>query len=158
LLPGAGYFLFSGVSGIGDWQAVIAGVPHHMLVRIGMSVLGLGFYMLTVRLLGVTVTPFSHGRRDYSAVARTPYYAACVFECVAGAFDPLGIKVFFMSTVPAAFGGLSGLLWGDSYVPRAETEPALWVRRQVGWWVAAAAIGVAYVVVLGRGIEFARKG
>ena len=158
LLPGAGYFLFSGVCGIGDWQAVIAGVPHYALVRIAMTVLGLGFYMLAVRLLGVTVTPFSHGRRDYNAVARTPYYAACVFSCVAGAFDPLGLKVFFMSTVPAAFGGLSGLMWGDNYVPERETAPALWVRRQAGWWIVAAVVGVAYVLVVGRGIEFAHKG
>src|SRR5580700_7249536 len=28
LLPGAGYFLFSGVLGVGDWEAVISGLPY----------------------------------------------------------------------------------------------------------------------------------
>src|SRR5581483_5293266 len=35
LLAGAGYFLFSGVLGLGDWADVIAGMPNQMIVRIG---------------------------------------------------------------------------------------------------------------------------
>jgi len=29
LLPGAGYFLFSGILGLGDWYEVILGLSHH---------------------------------------------------------------------------------------------------------------------------------
>jgi hypothetical protein len=155
LLPGAGYFLFSGIFGFGDWYEVIRGLPHQALLRVGMSLFGAGLYVLVVRLLAVTVTPFAHGGRDYNTVGRIPYYAACIFSCAAGAFDPLGIKLLLVSTIPAAFGGSSGLMWADSMLPRAENERELWVERRVAWWIAAAVLGGAYIAVLGPGIRIA---
>lgn len=155
LLPGAGYFLFSGIIGFGDWNEVIRGLPHYWLLRVGMSVFGLALYMGVVKLLMLAAGPFAHGRKDYNTVGRLPYYAACLFSCVAGVFDPMGVKLLLVSTIPAAFGGSSGLMWGDSYLRGAEGEQVLWVRRQVGWWVAAVVLGGAYVGVLGPGIRFA---
>jgi hypothetical protein len=38
LLDGTGYFLFSGIFGFGDWQQVIAGLPHYVALRIAMAV------------------------------------------------------------------------------------------------------------------------
>lgn len=155
LLPGAGYFLFSGVFGFGDWNEVIRGLPHQALLRVGMILFGAGLYVLVVRMLAVSVTPFVHGGRDYNTVGRIPYYAACVFSCAAGAFDPLGIKLLFVSTIPAAFGGSSGLMWADWLLPRVQNERELWVERQVAWWIAAVVLGGAYIAVLGRGIRIA---
>ena len=40
LLPGAGYFLFSGIFGFGDWNEVIRDLPYHAALRIGMAVGG----------------------------------------------------------------------------------------------------------------------
>ena len=37
LLPGAGYFLFSGILGFGDWAEVIRGAPHQIPLRIVMT-------------------------------------------------------------------------------------------------------------------------
>src|SRR5580700_701686 len=37
LLPGAGYFLFSGILGIGDWSEVIRDAPHQNILRIIMT-------------------------------------------------------------------------------------------------------------------------
>jgi hypothetical protein len=37
LLHSAGYFLFSEVSGFGDWHEIIRGLPHQVALRIGMS-------------------------------------------------------------------------------------------------------------------------
>ena len=45
LLPGAGYFLFSGILGLGDWYQVIAGLPHQAALRIGMTVFGAALYV-----------------------------------------------------------------------------------------------------------------
>lgn len=154
LLPGAGYFLFSGISGFGDWNEVIRGLRHQAVLRIGMTAFGAALYVLVVRLLAISVEPFAHGRRDYNTVGRIPYYSACLFSCAAGALDPLGIKLLFVSTIPAAFGGSSGLMWADSLMPRAPGESQLWVRRQLGWWIAAVVLGSAYIVVLGHGISF----
>lgn len=154
LLSGAGYFLFSGVFGFGDWNEVIRGFAHPAAWRIGMTLFGAALYVLVVRLLAVSLKPFVKARREYNTVGRLPYYAACIFSCIAGAFDPLGIKLLFLSTIPAAFGGSSGMMWADSLIPREESAFHLRVPRSPSWWVAAALLGTAYVVILGRGVQF----
>jgi hypothetical protein len=155
LLPGAGYFLFSGILGVGDWEAVISGLPHQVALRIAMSLFGVGLYGLVVWRLAVAVRPFVPDRATYNVVGRYPYYAACLFSCAAGALDPLGLQLFFLSTAPAAFGGSSGLMWADSLMPKARAARELVVERQPAWWFAAGVIGIAYIVVLGRGVRFA---
>lgn len=156
LLPGAGYFLFSGILGFGDWAEVIRGAPHQIPLRIVMTIFGAGLYVLAVRQLAVAVLPYCPSRSDYNTVGRVPYYAACLFSCAAGALDPLGLKLFLVSTVPAAFGGSSGLLWADSLLPRGPAkEQTLLVNRQPAWWIAGAVLGLAYILILGPGIKFA---
>jgi hypothetical protein len=159
LLPGAGYFLFSGIFGFGDWNEVIRGLPHHAALRLGMTVGGAALYLLVVRLLAVAITPFLVDRSSYNTVGRLPYYAAGVFSCAAGLFDPLGIKLLFVSTLPAAFGGSSGLMWADSLVPRTtDARGDLFVQPDRAWWIAALVIGVAYVAILSPGVRFGTPG
>jgi hypothetical protein len=154
LLPGAGYFLFSGIFGFGDWNEVIRGLPHQVALRIGMTVFGAALYVLTVWLLAVSVRPFVPDRRTYNTVGRLPYYAAGLFACAVGAFDPLGVKLLLVSTIPAAFGGSSGLMWADSLLPRTTTGPTFLVRRQIEWWIAAVILGGSYIAVIARGVQF----
>ena len=154
LLAGTGYFLFSGILGLGDWRAVIEGWPHPALLRIAMSIIGAGLYLLVVYLLALAVRPFCHPHSEYNAIARLPYLTACLFGTVAGLLDPLGFKLLIISTIPAAFGGYSGLLWADAFLPRESREPLLLVTRAPLWWTAAIVLGIAYIVVLGRGIHF----
>ena len=154
LLPGAGYFMFSGIFGFGDWQEVIRGLPHQTLLRIIMVIVGAALYVAIVRLLAISVQPFCPDSKSYNTVGRNAYYAACLFSCAAGAFDPLGMKLFFLSTVPAAFGGSSGLLWADSFLPEKMSTAALFVGRQPLWWIAAIMLGLSYIIFVGRGIHF----
>lgn len=155
LLPGAGYFMFSGIFGFGDWNEVIRGVPYHAALRVGMTLGGAVLYVAVVRWLAVTVKPFVPDRSMYNIVGRLPYCAAGLFSCAAGAFDPLGVQLLLVSTIPAAFGGSSGLLWADSLMPPGPaSEPALFVRRDLAWCVTAAVIAVAYIAVLGPGLTF----
>ncbi len=154
LLPGAGYFLFSGIIGFGDWYEVIRGAPHQIPLRIAMTVFGAALYLLVVRQLALAVHPFCPSRPDYNTVGRLPYYAACLFSCAAGVLDPLGLKLFLVSTVPAAFGGSSGLMWADVLLPRTPPPHTLYIHRQPAWWIAAAVIGLAYIAILGPGIRF----
>ena len=156
LLPGAGYFVFSGLLGLGDWNEVIRGAPHQELLRIVMTIFGSGLYVLVVRQLALALTPYCPSRPEYNTVGRVPYYAACLFSCAAGALDPLGFKLFLLSTVPAAFGGSSGLMWADSFLPRTPGGPALTVRKQPAVWVAALVLGLGYILVLGPGIKLSR--
>ena len=155
LLPGAGYFLYSGVMSVGDWQAVVANLPHQFAAHAVLAIFGALLYYFAVYRLAIAIKPFCAKRADYNTVGRLPYYAACLFSCAAGAFDPLGLKIFFLSTVAAAFGGLSGLLWAESLIPANPSEEQLWVRPQPVWWIVATIFGLSYIVVIGRGIKFA---
>jgi hypothetical protein len=156
LLPGVGYFVFSGIFGIGDWQEVIRGLPHQAALRTAMTIFGAALYVGATRLLATAVKPFCPDRRAYNVAGRLPYYAACLFSCAASALDPLGWRLFLVSTVPAAFGGSSGLMWADSLLPAKPVDQALFVRREPAWWIAAAALGLSYIVIVGRGIQFKR--
>lgn len=153
LFPGAGYFMFSGIFGFGDWQQVIAGLPNQGVLRTAMTAFGMALYVLVARLLAVEVRPFVGRRGEYNVVGRMPYLATCLFSCAAGALDPLGLKLFLVSTVPAAFGGSSGMLWLDSLMPRRQLAQPLVVQRSPAWWVVAAVFGVAFIVILGRGVK-----
>ena len=155
LLLGAGYFLFSGVLGLGDWADLIAGLPHPLALRVAMSATGAALYAWSVRWIGIGIRPYVRRRGDYNTAGRLPYYASCCFWSLAGAFDPLGFRLMLLSTIPASLGGLSGLMWADGLMPRS--APAeLTVRRSPGWWVAAVAIGSVFLLTVARGIEFHR--
>jgi len=158
LMDGAGYFLFSGIIGVGDWEAVIAGLPHDLALRIAMTLFGAALYFLVVKLMMRVLQPFCPDRTQhrslYNTVGRLPYYAACAFYCLAGAFDPLGIKLLLISTIPAAFGGNSGFMWADSLLPEHSDASPLTVSQSPAWWTAAILIGLAYILILGRGIVF----
>jgi len=155
LLLGTGYFLFSGILGLGDWAQFIDGFPYQAAIRIGMALMGAGLYYMCVGWMARAVHPFAPNPTAYNVACRIPYYAACVAWCVAGAFDPLGIKLMFLSTIPASFGGMSGLMWGDSLMPKAQPGLLLVVRRSPVVWLLAAVLGVAFVLTVGRGINFA---
>jgi hypothetical protein len=160
LMDGAGYFLFSGIIGFGDWEAVIAGLPHYLALRIAMSLFGAALYYFVVVWMMRLLRPFcptdTYTTSHYNTLARLPYYAACAFYCLAGAFDPLGIKLLLISTIPAAFGGNSGFMWADSVLSRTPslTTPPLIITRQPAWSIAAILIGIPYILILGRGISF----
>lgn len=155
LFSGTGYFMFSGIFGFGDWEQVIDGLPHQALLRTAMAIVGLGLYVFVAWMLAIAVRPFCAARATYNVIGRLPYLASCIFSCAAGIFDPLGVKLLLESTIPAAFGGSSGMLWLDGMIPRPLPDTELVVPRQVAWWVVAALFGGAYIVILGRGIEFA---
>lgn len=157
LLQGAGYFLFSGVLGLGDWAQVIADLPHQALLRTAMAATGAMLYVVFLRYLVIELQPFAPRRADYNTAGRLPYYSACLFMCAAGALDPMGIKLLFLSTVPAFFGGLSGLLWGDFFLPRSAPTTTLIVHRNWAVVVTAAILGLAFIAELGGGINFYHK-
>jgi hypothetical protein len=155
LLSGAGYFMFSGIFAFGDWNEVIRGLPHQIALHVGMTLFGAVLYFLVVRSLALAIRPFVQERPTYNVVGRLPYFAAGIFNCLAGALDPLGVKLLLVSTIPAAFGGSSGLLWADALMPRAVPQQTLVVHRSLAWMIAAFAIGLPYIFFLGRGIQFA---
>lgn len=154
LLSGAGYFMFSGVVGVGDWEQVVHGLPHYAAWRVVMTVCGAALYVSFLRLIAMELHPFMTNRRDYNTLSRLAYMAACAVDVFAGVFDPMGVKLLLISTIPAVFGGFSGLLWADVFLPKFYVGQPLIVRPSRGLWVTAAVIAALFVGVLGRGVEF----
>ncbi|HEY1812211.1 MAG TPA: hypothetical protein VGG74_07620 [Kofleriaceae bacterium] len=149
LMLGAGYFLFSGVMGLGDWQSVIAGVPGYAIWRIAMAVGGGVIYVIVVGALARAIRDYSP---DVFALWIVPYVAAVATECLAGALDPLGMRLFVISTIPAACGGLSGFIWGSRFVRDLPGPREHIVERRPAVWIAALIVGAVYVATMGRGI------
>lgn len=162
LLTGFGYLLFSAVGGVGDWAAVIAGLPHAMIWRIAMGIAGAVLYFYVApRLLLPGLAPFAGEAADRHARARRltllPYLVGGATSVAAGAFNPLGIELVLMSSVAAAFGGASLLAWFyPAYARRTASgrPPSLAIPRSRGWMAAAAAALAIFVGVFGRGLRF----
>lgn len=155
LLNAAGYFLFSGSLNVGDWAQVIAGLPHHAALRVCMAVTGALLYVVFLRLIIGALRPFCPDRRSYNTVGRLPYYAACAYMCAAGALDPMGFKLMLISTIPAYFGGLSGFLWGDVFlIGLPAPARTLTIRRSWPLAIAAALVGIAFLLIVAPGIDF----
>lgn len=154
LLSGSGYFLFSGMMGVGDWEQVVAGRPDYVQLRIAMALFGALLYVTAVRWVALSLRPFVRDRSEYNLLGRWPYCVACLVDCLAGALDPMGAKLLLISTIPAVFGGFSGLLWADVFMPKWREERALAVKPSTALLVTAVVIAGLFVVVLGRGVEF----
>lgn len=72
--------------------------------------------------------------------------------------NPLGIQLMWESALPATAGADSGLFWLQYYIPRQpvpERKPEV-IARSYSWIFLAAALGIVFVVVLGRGITLHR--
>ena len=168
LLLGTGYFLFSGIGGIGDWAEWMKGLSPMWGWRAGFALLGAASYFasawLLARELAAIVGPGeARLRRVTEARLRqmtwTIYFAGGLTACVAGMWNPMGWKLVLISAAASSFGGASGLLWIPSIAGRAgcglpEREAAGGVPRMPIVYVTAAALLVAYVWFLGPGVTF----
>jgi hypothetical protein len=158
LFTGTGYFFFSGVTNFGDWAAVISGLRLHWLWRALLVVVGACSYYAAVLVVGIGVVRYvgipRHQQGRLRKLTMVPYLSAILLASVAGLLNPLGIQLLWQSALPATAGGQSGLLWLQYYIPR-QTEPKRspgQLARSYVWIGMAAVMGVAYVVVLGRGV------
>lgn len=166
LLQATGYLLFSGVGNVGDWAAIVRGLQPAWMWRTAMALVGGATYWFVVRYALVAMQPFIGGRtparyRRGLTLMLVPYVTGAVLYIVAGAFNPGGFVLMALSAAAASLGGTSGLAWGPQYlrrnaIPRSEAPPAA-MRRNAGWIVAAAAVGLVFVAVLGPGIAFGRS-
>ena len=170
LLQAFGYFLFSGIGGLGDWAVVVRDLQPAALWRTGLVVGGAILYFLVApRLFMPELEPFVPAeRQERVARVRTltllPYLVGGATFVVAGALNPLGWIYVLISAVAASFGGTSLLAWYPVLWARRtagtspDAEVSLGVPRSVGWFVAAAIALILFVGVLGPGIRFGAAG
>ena len=160
LFTGAGYFLFSGMAAIGDWDDVARGAMPPLLWRPAMAVCGATLYFLLARhsaqrlrsLTGAGEFALSRSRR----LTLPAYFAGGLLYCLAGLFNPVGPVLIAISAAASSFGGASGLLWLPAFLRPGERvePPAPPLDRSYAWIVAGCVVSLVFVAILGPGLHF----
>jgi hypothetical protein len=167
LLQATGYLLYSGVSNIGDWTAVVRGLTPFWIWRGGLILLGASTYWLATRWamgqLGCRLRTSGAARvAEANHYSLTAYAVGGLLSLAAGLFEPGGALIVLISGVAASLGGASGLAWGPQLLrdPRVgePVEPALRITRDWRWIVAGAVAALVFVFVLGRGVNLETHG
>lgn len=160
LLSGAGYFLFSGIGGIGDWAEVARGTMPALVWRPAMSVFGGAVYFLVARRsaqwLRSLVGSGELSRRRSKLLTVPAYIAGGLLYCLAGLFNPVGPVLIGISAAAASFGGASGLLWLTEFLRRGRhpAAPGASLDRSYAWIVAGCLVSLTFVALLGPSIQF----
>jgi hypothetical protein len=160
LLLGTGYFLFSGVAGIGDWAEWMKGLTPVWAWRLGFTVLGAAGYGISARLLACELAAIMGGAEESRLRRMTwvMYFAGGLTACLAGVRNPMGWRLVLISAAASSLGGASGLLWIPSIAratARKEQEKetaAVAVPKMPLLWAVALVLLVEYVWWLGPGV------
>jgi hypothetical protein len=164
LFQGAGYFMFSGVAGIGDWTCVIAGLPMPWLWRLVMAATGgLPYFVImlsAMRRLAPFVGDSKLERyRRALTLSIVPYLTGSALFIISGLLNPAGVMLVLISAVAASVGGTCGFLWRPQFFLdpdfRLTGEEPIPIARSCAWIAVATVVGVVFVIVLGPGIRFA---
>jgi hypothetical protein len=167
LFTGTGYFLFSGIGGIGDWGAFIQGLGPQWLWPIGLTILGAATYLLAARVSLLELRPLiaSNKEQRYQRAVRLstiPYFAGGILMCIAGALNPKGMVLILISAAASTFGGTSGLTWTTDWLNRGTLIPCgppagpMPIHKSWPLIAGACAIAIAFIGVLGPSIRLAR--
>jgi hypothetical protein len=165
LMMAAGYFLFSGIGGFGDWAVFIQGLGPEWPLRIALVIIGGASYMASVRFSLCELRPMIGSDKDQrvrnaARLMQTPYFTGGTLDCIAGAMNPVGWYLVALSAAASTFGGTSGLVWAHHWLkdtksiplgPEAKPAP---IERSWPWIAAAACVALIFVVVFGPGVRF----
>ena len=157
----AGYYFFSGASGIGDWgqDGVFAGVRGWELWRFllagGGGLLYWAWAIVAMRRLATMTGADEAGRKIARKLAWTSYFTIGCIAFAIGLMNPVGLFILLASAIASSFGGPSGLLWGPFYIRAgAPAADPLAITRSWGWIVIAVAMVLAEGLVLGPTLRF----
>ena len=164
LFAGTGYFLFSGIGGIGDWSDFIGGLGPQLPLRIGLTALGVFSYAAAAWVNLMELRPFiGSDQQRFTRASRmltVAYFTGGILMCVAGVFNPRGAILILISSAASTFGGSSGLLWATQWLKSQSIAPLgpvgtpIVIQRSWVWTVLAVITMIVFVVVLGPGIRF----
>ncbi|MEO7793495.1 MAG: hypothetical protein ABIV06_01880 [Thermoanaerobaculia bacterium] len=163
LLQAFGYWMFSGLGGIGDWNAVIAGSPHYALWRIALAVAGTAAYMFVAVPIALRgLAPFlgsdpAESLQRARTLTLPAYLAGGLMYVAAGLLNPESPRLVLISAAAASFGGASALAWMTQLLRNRERFPpapgeGLGIARSWPWLVAGGLTAAIFIGLLGPGI------
>jgi len=161
LMMASGYFLFSGVAGIGDLgtgeSGAFQGVQPEWLVRMGLSVLGLVFYYAVIRISIKMMDHFigGEGRERVGRAQMLSVIAYLVGGGIAiliGLFNPYGIVIVLVSSFASSMGGTSGMAWMMQLLDRSKDTgmPPFAMPRNWSWIFVGVGFILLYAIIFGR--------
>jgi len=153
----AGYWMFSGVTNLGDWGPAMGGgigpLPWPWLWRAVMFAVGLYVYIAVVRrAIRMMVAMLGGGpqaRVTKRNIAMTIYLVGGGSSVLVSLLNPLGIVITLMSAVASSFGGTAGL-FNVAWSRRFDEPPRHFViGRHYAILVAGVLTTIVFAVVLG---------
>jgi len=160
LLWAFGYMIFCGLSGRGDWMALIEGTRFFWPGRVLFVLLGYAFYRASIHLAAREMRCFISAREDdsNSRIARLiwiSYLAAGLIACAGPLRDPRGPMEILNAGALSSFGAFVGLFFVRGNFLRlapSPTSPPKAISWDLPWILAAAAGAIYFVGILGPGI------
>lgn len=155
-----GYWMFSGVSGIGDWgpegDGGIAPLPNPLLIRGVMFVAGLAGYIGIILLGRRTLHAMIGGGPDAFAVQRRiaiGFYAVNgMLAVIVGLLNPYGFFITLASAAASTFGGAAGM-FNIAFNRNQPPPKPFHVGSSIPLLVAGVVVAGAFAAVLGPTIR-----
>jgi hypothetical protein len=156
-----GYLVASACMNSGDWAAVISGLSPPWLWRCVLGLVGIIFYVLSVRWVASFAIDFVNhaqvGVGDGQRLVWPAYLSAGVVLTVASIFNPIGASLILGSGVGPAFGLNCGLLFVPSIVAGHTSYQHAGEARipfSAAWLILSVVICGLFIGILGPGIHF----
>ena len=112
------YMIYSGLTGIGDWQDVIAHLPHYHLMRTMEVVVETAVCAVIVRFFAGSFAKFPGSLVKLAVV---PYFASTVGFCLAGLRLPDTMHLMLTATIPSSLMGQAILPLVPAFTGRHRT-------------------------------------
>ena len=160
LMIATGYFMFSGIIGIGDFgldqYGVFYQVQPEWLVRVSLTVVGMAAYfgvvVYSMRKMDTFIGGAGQERVNRAQMlSLIAWISGGVAAVLIGFLNPHGIIIVLISSVASCVGGTSGLAWMMQMLNRKkDTGDAPFVLERSWEWIGiSAAFLVLYAIVLG---------
>jgi len=166
LLAAAGYPLFSGVTGLGDFGVSQAGVLFELMpewlwravAAVGGGVAYMLFAIFAMRQMERLIGGSGEGRvARAQRLAVISYLTGAIVSVLIGLLNPNGLFITLASAAAASIGGTSALLWMMQMMDRKrETQQACFsMPPSTAWMVTGVVVTLVFALGLGPTLRLA---
>lgn len=162
LLTGTGYFLFSGATGVGDWNSVIKYFDSYWFWRITLIIVGIFLYLFSIwvslKELNMFIGADEPNRNKLAfKLSFIPYLSGSIATTIGAFFNAISL-VFVLTSAASTFGGTSGLAWmtqlySKKLFPKIDKK-AIIIKRNWYWITISAIFLLIHIFVIGPSIKF----